>query len=207
MQSAQASVSVGLNVNFSNWHGEISGNAYDKNNQTGQYGFNVKVKFDRLYTGVDYLSGHYRFSDSGVPGDATQNPNNGVSRTEENLVLGYYPYQYLSVFVKYKRLVFNNGENYQLKNPGVGAQLHYTLSLHWVVFTRISRFAGDFTINGGAAGDSDIMVYTVGAAFRPALHSYISLHFQNQKLDYQYNQGDTETHTLSGFGVSYNYVF
>ena len=206
-QPANASLSIGADANVVGWEGAIRGDQYQSDNSTIQYGVNFKIKFNKLYTGADYSAGRYDFSGQDIPGDATSNPDSTVRRNEFNVVVGYYVFRHLSLFAKYKNLVFDNGEKYKLKDPGLGAQLHYTLSSHWLLFGNVARFSGDFTIDGHNDGDTNIKEYALGAAYRPALHSYISVSYRKHRLDYQYNNAGTETHTLSGLFASYNYVF
>ncbi|MGD8640648.1 MAG: hypothetical protein PVG89_08485 [Gammaproteobacteria bacterium] len=206
-QASYASLAVGVEMQSANW--EVSPPANQPNNDTTGIGlgFNVKIKFYKLYTGLDYLRGLYDFDSQNVPGIATANPDTNVTRTEWNAVVGYDVFRYLSLFAKYKSLDFDNGANYRLENPGVGVQVHYPLSSHWLIFANTAQFTGDFSMSGGIRGDTDIAEQEMGIAYRPSLHTYIEIGMKRQEVDYDYDSNGKESHQLQGFSIGYHYVF
>lgn len=206
-QVAEATLSLGAGMNYTTWGASLGASQYQSDHGAPGFNVNIKVKFDKLFAGVDYASADYDFSGATVPGSATVSPDSSVRRNEYNVLFGYYIYRYFSVAAKYKKLIFDNGDSYRFEKPGIGARLHYPLSSHWLVFGNTAIFGGDFSINGNNAGNADITEYSLGVAYRPVLHSYISLNYRKQTLDYQYRAAATESHTLSGWFASYNYVF
>jgi hypothetical protein len=204
---AQASLSVGVDTSVANWKGDVGNRSFDDDGNVIAVGANIKIKFYKLFTGLDYLTGKYHFDNQPAPGSIVADGSKAVTRTELNAVVGYYLFDNLSLFAKYKSLKFDATHSYHFKNPGIGSQVHWTVTRRWLLFANVAFFKGDVHLDGNNSGDSSVREYAIGVAFRPTLHTHFILSSRHQELDIDMKNSQSETHDYSGWFLSYNYIF
>lgn len=204
---AKASLSLGVEASVAQWEGKTAASAFEDEGGDVAVGGNLKIQIYKMFAGIEFLSGKYKFDKQPANDSVIANGVADVTRRETNTTIGYYLFDNLSLFAKYKSLKFDASNSYHFKNPGVGSQVHWTLSSNWLLFANIALFEGDVHLDGKNSGDSSVTEYMYGVVFRPTLHTHFILSSRFQELDIEMTDSGEETHEFSGGYLSYNYIF
>jgi hypothetical protein len=210
------SFSLGAKIIASNWDGtnSSSGTEYEQT-EGGQFGWNLGLQKGRFYAGLSLQGGEYNFSGDGPDQVTVLNTvkvtNVKVTRSEYDLIAGYYFWDSISFFLDIKSVVNEHDKNnYEQKFTGIGIGI----SGSWPINDDVSLYgsfgfltSADVLANDKKVGSVDSSALEFGAVFRVANSHRLNVGLKAQGQEYSFNNGSTQRHNVSGLFFGYNYLF
>jgi len=210
--------SVGAKLLASKWKGDNNSSATEYNqddDKGGQLGGNISLQKGRFYAGLSLQGGEYTFDGNG-PDQVTSTgtvtvTNVKVSRSEFDLIAGYYFWENISLFVDIKNITNEHNKNdYKQNFLGIG----FGIAGSWPINKEVSFYGsfgfvteGDVEANDIKVGTGKTAAFEVGAVFRLSDSHRFNAGLKAQGQEYNFDNGTIQNHDVSGFFVGYNYLF
>lgn len=216
------SITPGARLLPSTWSGKNEETGETFSSSSTALAVNVKIQWRDLYGGISLAGSDYEFDavdysphrpTTTVLPVADQDPVK-INRGEFDLVVGYYVWDYISVFVDIRSKSLKWADDYQLNYAGLGAGVtaHYNFSPKWTVFGSVGASslnikAKEKNIDEKEIGDGAGSAAEFGVLYRMTrmLNLYGTL--KSQRQEYNYDDNITETHTVSGATIGVSTVF
>lgn len=220
--SADANISItpGARLLPSKWSGENKDTGESFSSSATNLGVNVKVQWRELYGGLSLAGGEYKFDAKDYsPARPTatrilvQDPIK-INRGEFDLVVGYYVWDYISVFVDIRSKSLKWQDDYEMNYAGLGAGVtaHYNFTPKWTIFGSVGASslnirAKEKDVDEEDIGDGSGSAAEFGALFR--LTKWINLYgtVKAQQQEYNYDNNISETHNMGSVTFGVNTVF
>ncbi|MFV2060802.1 MAG: hypothetical protein ACC653_08955 [Gammaproteobacteria bacterium] len=207
---------LGVKLLASSWNGKnnSSGTSY-KQDEGGQFGWNIGLQKGRFYTGLSLQGGEYNFTGEGpeqVTANTTVNVTNvKVTRSEFDLIAGYYFWDNISFFLDLKSITNkHNKNNYEQKFSGLGLGIAGA----WPINDDVALYGSfgfftkvDVEANGKKVGSANNVALEFGAAFRINDANRLNAGIKAQSQEYTFDNGTTQNHDVASLFVGYNYIF
>lgn len=216
------SITPGARLLPSTWSGENKETGETFSSGATALGINVKLQWRDLYGGLSLAGSDYEFDATDyspyrpttkvLPAE-DQDPIK-INRGEFDLVVGYYVWDYLSVFVDIRSKTSKWADDYELNYAGLGAGVtaHYNFSPKWTIFgslgaSSLNIVAKEKDVDDEEVGSGSGSAAEFGVLFRMTsmLNLYATLKSQSQVYDYDDNT--SETHRVSGATLGVSTVF
>ena len=202
VEEVNASASIAIDVCHCEW-GLVSGNPSSATSL--QMGISAKLLLNSMYLGLDYHTSQPEF-DNPVQIDSISISRRKINFKEIDLTLGYYLYRHLSIYINYKKIDLDYGNQLTSTVPGFGFLGKYTFTNNWLVFAKATYYLGDLS-QGDNKGDTEIAEMVAGTALRLSLYSHLDLSYKMKKIEFMRSNTDDIDFELTGMTLSYNYVF
>ena len=217
---ANISITPGARLLPSKWSGENKDTGESFSSSATNLGVNVKVQWRELYGGLSLAGGEHKFDAKDYsPARPTatrilvQDPVK-INRGEFDLVVGYYVWDYISIFVDIRSKSLKWQDDYEMNYAGLGAGVtaHYNFSPKWTIFgslgaSSLNIRAKEKDVDEEDIGDGRGSAAEVGALFR--LTKWINLYgtVKSQRQEYNYDNNISEIHNMGSVTLGVNTVF
>ncbi len=214
---AQASsLSLGVTLNGTGWSGDnSSGNSHFESDQGGQLGFSLSYSQDRWYVGLSLQGGEYEFSQTAPTqfrASSTQPvQNTNVKHSDFDLLAGYYVWDRISLFIDLKAVGSqwqNNDYEQGFGGLGLGVAGYHPLNEDWTLYGSWGVVGGKISEkNDVEIGDASSSALTIGASYKLNPLDRLSMGLKLRGYQYDFDNGESQTHDLNGIFFGYNHVF
>ncbi len=204
---------VGGRLLFSTWEANNNdGSKFDAENN--QFGLNITLHKNRWYGGLNLQSGEYEFR-SGAPdlvdaNSSISDTSANIERGEADIFIGYYFWDHVSLFLDIKS-VTNNWKDFDYSlnysGLGTGVTVFYPLNDNWTLYGSLGFVPLTIEADSNEIGDGEGSALEVGALFSISQFSNLTLSLKNQHQEYNFDNGDEQSHDIGGLMVGYNYRF
>jgi len=211
------SITPGARLLPSKWSGENDDTGEKFSSNATSVGINLKVQWRNLYGAISLAGGEYKFDAADYSPARptatkilTEDPIK-INRGEFDLVVGYYVWDFVSLFIDIRSKSLKWQDDYELNYAGLGAGItaHYNFTPNWTVFgslgaSSLNIRAKEKGVDEKDVGDGRGGAVEFGVLYR--LTNMVNLYgsLKSQRQLYDYDNNISETHTVGGvaFGVS-----
>ncbi len=210
---------LGGKVSLSNWKGNNNNNTSENNNSyqadATQLGANISIAYKNFYGGLSLQGGEFDFK-KGSPAQIYENgqtvlaDSNKVSRSEFNLVAGYYFWPKISLFLDLKTVGYEWAQSdYSRSSYGLGFGVagFIPLSPKWSLYGSTGLIPLKVAAEGKNIGDGTGAALTFGAQYKITNHGHISFNSNFQHHQYTFDNEQKQAYTIGSIEFAYNYYF
>jgi len=206
---------MGGKVGASNWQGNNDGNSDAYQASAGQIGLNISVLYKSFYSGLSIQGGTFDFKNGSpdrIDKDGNTETSNAekVGRSEFDLVAGYYFWSKVSLFLDLKAVGYDWIDlEYRRTSYGLGFGVSgfIPLSDKWSLYGSAGIVPLSIQTEGKKIGDGIGTALTFSAQYKITPHEHISFNSNFQSHEYNFDNDEKQTYTISSVVFGYNYYF
>ena len=215
-QAQTSSLSLGVALNGTGWSGDNgSGNSRFESDNGGQLGFSLSYSKDRWYVGLSLQGGEYEFRQTAPTqfraGSTQPAQNIKVKHSDFDLLAGYYVWDRISLFIDLKAVGSqwqNNDYEQGFGGLGLGIAGYHPLNNDWTLDGSWGVVGGKSSENNNhEIGTASSSAFTIGASYKLNPLDRLSMGLKLRGYQYDFDNGESQTHELNGVFFGYNHVF
>ena len=217
LAESNSGMSYSVRVIGGSWTGKNTETGDEFRSTTGsQLGLNVAYQTGRFYTGLNFQGGEYKFEKE-APNQVTSASatvpvyNDIITRSELDLVFGYYLSKHFSMFLDLKSTNSrweSNAYEQQYAGVGIGIAGYWPLGDDWTLHGSFGAIlAGEVTHNDEKIADGVSSGLDFGALYSLKGGHRIMFGLKSSAYEYEFTNGDFQRHDVAGIYLGYNYAF
>lgn len=205
---------IGGRAQFSNWSGDNNGNSADYDADATMLAFSFRYQQGLLYAGASLQGGEYSFTGGSPDRNNTTSPTTQsdarIKRGELDLIVGYYFWPKISLFMDIKGVTSTWKEDDYIEDHaglGLGISGFTPLPNNWTLYGSFGFVPLKIETKGKSIGDGNGSSLEIGVSNKINDHHSVSFGLKSQTQQYNYDNGNKQTHKIGGLVAGYNYMF
>ncbi len=211
--SVQAWPDVGVAISIQPATLTVIDDSQEAQGSSNLMGLEFSLRGERWYGGLALTNGDFHFTEQ-LPrredNKVLLNGNGSIGHNQQDLVLGYYVLDWLSLFtdIKTANYVWSDDFALHMAGLGAGASAHWRASQNWTLLLRVGRNRVNIYNNAGTdVGNARGTTFYLGGLYLLRDDTALSAGLKNQSYNVSFRNDLEQQFAIGGITVSLNHLF